>query len=104
MGIDDALCIPYLLVVESIEDANGEWTRRVGYPELGSCAIEDVNLADAIEELERTKVRILAEMLRSNQPIPVPHPPLKERSVLLSSAEVEHIIAAEEARLARGEG
>jgi hypothetical protein len=98
MGIDDALCIPYLLVVESVEDEHGEWTRRVGYPELGGCAVEDVNLADAVEELERTKVRILVEMLRSNATIPVPHPPLKERSVLLSSVEVEQIIAAEEAQ------
>jgi hypothetical protein len=96
--VEAALHIPYVLVVESVEAPTGEWTRRVSYPDLRSCSVEAVNLAEAIDALERMKVSILVAMVRSGEAVPVPKAPLKDRTVLLSSDAVESVLAAAEAQ------
>lgn len=95
-SIQDALCIPYVLVVESVEGSDGQWMRRVGYPELHLVFAEAVDVAEAIDQLERKKVRLLVDLVRSGEPVPVPTPPLRERTVLLSSDVVDGILAAAE--------
>ena len=68
--------VPYLLVVESVE-RGGDWVRRAEYPELPGCAAEAPSATEAIEKVEDERRRLLGELWRSGQPIPVPRPPLR---------------------------
>jgi hypothetical protein len=68
--------IPYLLVLESVE-RGGEWVRRAEYPELPGCAAESPSAIDAIDQLERERLRVLHAMWVGGEPIPVPRPPLR---------------------------
>jgi len=68
--------VPYLLVVESVE-RGGRWWRRAAYPELPGCVVEADSAVEAIEQLERERLRLLAEHMRRGEPIPVPRPPLR---------------------------
>ena len=68
--------VPYLLVIESIE-RDGEWVRHAEYPELPGCFAEASSAVDAIEALERERLRVLRRLWDDGRPIPVPRPPLR---------------------------
>jgi predicted RNase H-like HicB family nuclease len=68
--------VPYLLVVESVE-RGGDWLRRAEYPELPGCAAEAPSATEAIEKVEQERRRLLGDLWRRGQPIPVPRPPLR---------------------------
>jgi predicted RNase H-like HicB family nuclease len=67
--------VPYLLVMESIE-RHGEWLRRAEYPELPGCVAEAASAVEAIEKLERERLRLLRQLWDRGAAIPVPRPPL----------------------------
>jgi hypothetical protein len=68
--------VPYLLVRESVE-RDGEWLRRAAYPELPGWVAEAPAAPEAIEKLERERVRVLRRLWGRGAPIPVPRPPLR---------------------------
>ena len=67
--------MPYLLVMESIE-RHGEWLRRAEYPELPGCVAEAPSAVEALERLERERLRLLRQLWDGGASIPVPRPPL----------------------------
>lgn len=79
MELTDYLAIPYVLVLESGVDDEGRWTRRASYPELGCTAWAGTPL-EAIELLERRRVRHIRELVASGQPVPTPRRPLRNGS------------------------
>jgi hypothetical protein len=74
---EEYLAIPYVLVVESVEGADGQWFRRAMYPELGISG-EAISPLDAIAKLEEARVSTILSKLERGEPVPVPRPPLRE--------------------------
>ena len=70
--------VPYLLVMESVE-RHGEWLRRAEYPELPGCVAEAPSAVEALEKLERERLRLLRQLWDRGASIPVPRPPLLGR-------------------------
>jgi predicted RNase H-like HicB family nuclease len=77
MDLEYYLSVPYVLAMESVEHADGDWYRRAEYPELPNCAAEAYSAVEAIEKLEEERVRCIREMLERGEPVPVPRPPLR---------------------------
>jgi hypothetical protein len=69
--------VPYLLVLESVE-RGGEWLRRAEHPELPGCAAEAPSAVEALDRLERERLRVLRQMWDRGTTIPVPRPPLRQ--------------------------
>jgi hypothetical protein len=63
--------VPYLLVIESVE-RHGEWLRRAEYPELPGCVAEAPSAVEALEALERERLRVLRRLWDGGGVIPVP--------------------------------
>jgi predicted RNase H-like HicB family nuclease len=76
MTRDDYLRIPYVLVVESVPMANGEWCRRASYPELPGAVAEAKSAVEAMDMADERRVRIIGDWLDAGMPVPVPRPPL----------------------------
>jgi predicted RNase H-like HicB family nuclease len=74
--LDYYRAVPYVLALESVEHADGEWVRRAEYPELPGCAAEAYSAVEAIEKLDLERERILQQLWDLGAPIPVPRPPL----------------------------
>jgi len=68
--------VPYLLVLESVE-RGGEWLRRAEHPELPGCLAEAPSAVEALERLERERLRVLRHLWDRGASIPVPRPPLR---------------------------
>ena len=69
--------VPYLLVLESVE-RGGEWLRRAEHPELPGCVAEAPSAVEALDRLERERLRVLRQMWDRGAAIPVPRPPLRQ--------------------------
>jgi predicted RNase H-like HicB family nuclease len=76
MDLGDHLAVPYVAVVYSVERPDGTWWRRAEYPELPRCAAEAPSAVEAMELLERQRVRLIAAAYARGEEIPVPRPPL----------------------------
>ena len=76
MKLIDYLRVPYILEAESIEAAPGSWVSRVSYPELPNCVEQAATIEDAIDGLERRRIQIIIQILRSGTAPPIPRPPL----------------------------
>jgi predicted RNase H-like HicB family nuclease len=72
----DYLRVPYVLEAESIEAAPGSWVSRVSYPELPSCVEQAATIEEAIDRLERRRIQVIVQLLRSGTPPRIPRPPL----------------------------
>ena len=68
--------VPYLLVLETVE-RSGEWLRRAEHPELPGCLAEAPSAVEALERLERERLRVLRHLWDRGASIPVPRPPLR---------------------------
>ena len=77
MTPEEYLAIPYVMVVESVEGADGEWFRRATYPELGVVA-EAQSPLEAIAKLEEARVKTILGRLERGETVPVPRPPLRD--------------------------
>ena len=76
LTLEEYLAVPYVLTMESVEKADGEWVRRASYPELPGCVAEAWSPVEAITELEEQRRRRIIELMEQGEPIPVPRPPL----------------------------
>ena len=79
MTPEEYLAIPYVLVVESLEGADGTWFRRARYPELDVSA-DALSPMDAIDKLEEVRITTILNRIERNEPIPVPRPPLRDEN------------------------
>jgi hypothetical protein len=76
MTRDEHLRVPYVLVVESVAGADGDWRRRASYPELPGAVGEAESAVDAMDAADRRRVRIILDRLDAGIPVPVPRQPL----------------------------
>ena len=76
MRVTDYLNVPYRLESEAHETADGGWVRRVRYPELPGASAESTSIEDALTMLERRRIEVILDLLRSGQEPPMPRPPL----------------------------
>lgn len=83
-SIEEYLAVPYKLVVEAFEAADGQWFRRASYPELPGCVAEAFWMEEAVEGVDEMRVRFMLERVERGEPIPVPRPPLR-------SIDYEHL-------------
>ena len=77
LTLEEYLAVPYVLTMESVERADGEWVRRASYPELPGCVAEAWSPVEAIAELEEKRRLRIIELLERGEPVPVPRPPLR---------------------------
>ena len=75
MKLRDYLRVPFVLEACSCEVADGEWTNRVSYPELGDCAIEGTSFEAIVDSLERRRVTMILDRLSRGVPVSVPRAP-----------------------------
>jgi hypothetical protein len=73
---DEYLRIPYVLVVESVMQPDGDWLRRASYPELPGAFAEAESAVDAMELADDRRVSIITERLSRGERVPVPRPPI----------------------------
>lgn len=76
MKVADYLNVPYRIESEARETADGSWTRRVRHPELPGAFAEAPAIEDALTQLERRRIEVILDLLRSGRRPPVPRPPL----------------------------
>src|SRR5262249_17927885 len=73
---DEYLRIPYVLVVESVPQADGNWCRRASQPAPPGGVAEAESAVDAMDAVDERRVRIILDWLEAGIPVPVPRPPL----------------------------
>lgn len=77
MKLRDYLSIPYILQAQPVEVAEGQWVRRLSYPELGDFIAEGFDVEQVFLQVERLRVTEIVARLRAGDPPPVPRAPLK---------------------------
>ncbi len=75
--------MPYIMAVESVQRADGEWVRRAWHPELPGCVVEAPTAIEAIERLDEERVRYISSRLDRGEPVPVTRAPLRVPSAPL---------------------
>jgi len=62
---------------------DGHWHRYVEYPELG-CLAEGEQTIEAMQDLEKMRMRLITDRYQRGEEIPVPRPPLRslERAIV----------------------
>lgn len=83
MTYEEYLAVPYVIVMESVEGPDGDWTRRASHPELPGCVVEAESPLDALDQLEDLRRRRIKELLQRGEKVPVPRPPLHTPVVVL---------------------
>ena len=73
---DEYLRIPYVLVVESVMQPDGDWLRRASYPELPGACAEAESAVDAMDLADDRRASIITERLARGERVPVPRPPI----------------------------
>ncbi|MCW1935010.1 hypothetical protein [Pararhodobacter zhoushanensis] len=76
MNVREYLSVPYLLEAQAVE-RDGQWTRRLRYPELPGVEAEHDDVEQALVELERRRITEVMRRLRAGDPPPVPRSPLE---------------------------
>lgn len=75
LTLKEYLAVPYVLLVDSVQRADGEWVRRAEYPEIG-CVCERATPGEAMAALDEARVRLIHDRFERGEPIPVPRSPL----------------------------
>jgi hypothetical protein len=75
------LSVPYVLVVESYPESNGDWARRAYYPELPGCVAEGTQTVELFDQLDRLRVIAIVDKLRGRERVPVPREPVPRLDV-----------------------
>ncbi len=73
---DEYLRVPFVLVVESVENPDGDWLRRASYPELPGAVAEAESAIEAMDRADARRVSIITERLDRGLDVPVPRPPI----------------------------
>ena len=108
MKLRDYLRVPYVLEASAIELADGEWTNRASYPELGDCFVEGKSFEPLMDEIERLRATTILDRLRRGVPVRAPRPPdesIDPRPLLAQlelMAEFEPLLDLDEAELRSG--
>ena len=55
MTAEEYLAVPYVMVLESVPAANGDWLRQASYPELPGCIAQAQTPIEAIDRLEEQR-------------------------------------------------
>lgn len=76
MKVRDYLAIPYILEAQPIE-RDGQWTRRLRYPELGNFEAEHEDVEQALLALERKRIQEIMRRLKAGDMPPIPRAPLE---------------------------
>ena len=76
MTTEEHLAVPYVVVMESFEDTDGEWRRRALHPELPGVMAEADSPIEALDKLDEVRTKYIVERLQRGEPVPVPRPPL----------------------------
>ncbi|MFC9557865.1 hypothetical protein ACFTWF_44480 [Rhodococcus sp. NPDC056960] len=92
MELRDLLAVPFMLVVHSVEHEDGTWRRRAEYPELPGVLAEAATALEAMEEVERVKVRYLFERHVRGEVVPSSRAPLKSGGSGLSGEAIYQIL------------
>jgi predicted RNase H-like HicB family nuclease len=74
---DQYLRIPYVLVIESVPRADGDWCRRASFPEVPGAVAEAESAIEAMDVADERRVKIILDWLDAGIPVPVPRPPLQ---------------------------
>lgn len=92
--VRDLLTAPFLLISESVETKDGDWKRKLSYPEL-SCSVVADNVLDALDQLEIDRVRTLVSALEHASGLPLVREPVPdvELAELLEKADLSLWIA-----------
>lgn len=77
MKVRDYLSVPYILLAEPIEVSEGEWTRKLSYPELGDFSAQGQDVEQVLLDLERQRFAEIMRRLRAGDLPPVPRAPLQ---------------------------
>lgn len=77
MTLREYLSIPYALQAQPCEVAEGEWVRRLAYPELGDFSAEGHDVEQVFLEVERMRYAEIVRRLKAGDPPPVPRVPLR---------------------------
>jgi hypothetical protein len=75
------LSVPYVLVVESYRESDGDWARRAYYPELPGCVAESAQTVEIFDALDRLRVQTIVAKLRQGAQVPVPRDPVPRLDV-----------------------
>ena len=92
MNISQILSTPYVLEVESVENANGEWVCLATYSELPNCIVQDVSPLIAIDKLEEKRLMCIFSLIEQGEEVPVPRRYFKDRYFGISSEPVDMIM------------
>jgi predicted RNase H-like HicB family nuclease len=76
-ALEALLAVPYVMDVQAVARADGEWVCRVSYDELPGCVAEGRTPFDALTRLERKRVQIITELHRAGAQVPTPRAPLR---------------------------
>lgn len=77
--LEEYLAVPYVLRVAAVRGADGRWLRRAEYPELPGCFGEGLSPEEAMADLDRSRERMVRELLAAGETIPVPRRPLERK-------------------------
>lgn len=77
MTPDDHLAVPYVIAVESVEQADGQWVRRAWHPELPGCEAHAESAWEAIERLDEVRERYICSAMEMGEFRPVRRAPLR---------------------------
>jgi predicted RNase H-like HicB family nuclease len=77
----DYLSVPYVLVVESYPESDGDWSRRAYYPELPGCVAEGTTTVELFDALDRLRVTSIVARLKDGTEVPVPREPVPRLDV-----------------------
>lgn len=77
MKVKEYLSIPYILKAQPVEVSEGEWVRRLTYPELGDFIAEGQDVEQVFLEIERLRFAEILKRLKAGDLPPVPRNPLE---------------------------
>uniref|UniRef100_A0A2A4Z018 Uncharacterized protein n=1 Tax=OCS116 cluster bacterium TaxID=2030921 RepID=A0A2A4Z018_9PROT len=77
MKLREYLSIPYILEARPYEVNEGEWVRRLAYPELGEIAAEGYDVEQVFLEIERMRYAEILKKLKAGDLPAVPRAPLE---------------------------
>ena len=75
------LSVPYLIEACTVESTPGIWVRRAAYPELPDCMAEAATIEGTLARLERRRVDVIVDLLKTGKLPPIPRPPLRDYDV-----------------------
>ena len=92
MELHELLAVPFMMVVHSVENEDGSWSRRAEYPELPGVFAEARTAVDAMEKVEHARVLYLFEQHARGLDVPTSRVPLKTGGSGLGSEAIHQVI------------